>query len=1021
MKRLITKTLKITGIILLLLVLFAFSAPILFKRKIVSIVKKEINQNVNATVDFRDVNISFFRHFPRVSLKLEDLSVTGTGYFDKDTLISAEGLDVSVNLFSFFRGSDMKVHAVDIASPRMHLLVNKEGKANWDIAKESSSSETDTSGSSFKISLENYSIEDGYLYYRDETADMTAELTGLDHEGSGDLMADQFVLSTRTTAEAAYFNYAGIPYLSGNKTSIVSDIEADIPNNKYGFKKADIRVNNLSVNADGFFQLENDSTYNMDITFSAPSTEFKEILSLVPAVYKNDFDKIKTSGSALFNGFVKGQYSPARLPAYDVNLEVKDGFFQYPDLPKPVKNIQLALHAANPDGLPDHAVVDISKGHIEMDNQPFDFKLVYKNPETVQYLDAIVKGRIDLADVTKFVKLDKDTKLAGLIDADAFAKGNMAALENQKGPFTAGGFFDIRNLFYSSKDFPQPVQHGNIKAEIVNKGGIADNTSINISSGHIELGNDPFDFSLRLSNPVSSVNFDGNAKGRFTLDNVKQFTKLEEGTSLSGMLNGALQFSGNKSMIDKAEYDKINLQGNAALSDLKYISRDYPTGVEIRSTKLDFSPKNITLKNLEGQYLGTRFSAEGYMNNLIGYMMNKQTLSGTLNVVADKMNLNDWMGTEESPDSASTPADPFLVPAGINLTINAKAGDVKYDKVNYKNISGSLLIADETVQLKNIRTNALEGDITFNGSYSTRLNKKDPDISISYDINDIDIQKAFFAFNTIQKLMPIGQFLGGRLSSELSMTGNLNGNMMPILNSLTGKGNLLLIEGVLTKFKPLEKIASTLNISELSGITVKDIKNYIEFANGKVLVKPFTVKVKDIEMEIGGLHGIDQSMDYIVQMKVPRKYLGTQGNNLVNELASKANAKGIPVQLGETVDLALKLTGNINNPVVKTELKETAGDAAEQLKDQAKEFAQQKIDSAKATVKDSLNTFKKEVTNELKDEIKKQFFSKDTASADTTKTKSLDDTRKKAEQTLKNTMNKLLNKKKKTEPDSTNN
>jgi hypothetical protein len=105
----------------------------------------------------------------------------------------------------------------------------------------------------------------------------------------------------------------------------------------------------------------NDSTYNMDIKFKSPTNDFKDILSLVPGIYKKDFANIKTSGEAAFNGFVKGIYSPQQMPAYDVNLEVRNGSFQYPDLPKPVKNIQLDLHAVNPDGISDNAVLDISK------------------------------------------------------------------------------------------------------------------------------------------------------------------------------------------------------------------------------------------------------------------------------------------------------------------------------------------------------------------------------------------------------------------------------------------------------------------------------------------------------------------------------------------------------------------------------------------------------------------------------------------------------------------------------------
>src|SRR3569833_217184 len=90
-------------------------------------------------------------------------------------------------------------------------------------------------------------------------------------------------------------------------------------------------------------RLDNASTYTMDIKYDAPSNEFKNILSLVPAIYKNDLDKLKTSGTAAFKGFVIGVYSPTELPAYSVDLNIKDGFFQYPDLPQPVKNVQVVV------------------------------------------------------------------------------------------------------------------------------------------------------------------------------------------------------------------------------------------------------------------------------------------------------------------------------------------------------------------------------------------------------------------------------------------------------------------------------------------------------------------------------------------------------------------------------------------------------------------------------------------------------------------------------------------------------
>ncbi|TMI61432.1 MAG: hypothetical protein E6H07_19555 [Bacteroidetes bacterium] len=1008
------KILKITGISLLVLIALAFLIPVIFKKQIQALVKKEINKSLNAKIDFSDVSLSLIRHFPKVAIVIEDLSIVGLNEFSADTLISAKKVNATAGLFNVLKGKDIKISDVSVKSPRIHALVNKQGKMNWDIAKESTdtTSNTDTSASAFKMTLKKYEIDNGYLLYRDEVANTFSEITQFDHKGRGDFTADVFTLSTITNAGSASFSQDGIPYLLNTKTDIETDIKIDNNTNTYTFKSDDILLNNLKLSVDGFIQIMNDSTYNMDFTFKSPSTDFKDILSMVPAIYTEDFSTIKTSGKAIFNGFIKGIYSPQQMPAYDINLEVTDGSFQYPDLPKPVKNIQLSLKASNVDGQPDNAIVDISKGHLEMDKEPFDFRFIYKNPETTQLIDAAAKGKLDLSQLSKFIKLEDGTKLAGLVWADAFVKGPLKALQQQEGAFTAGGFFDIKNLFYSDKNFPQPIKNGNIKATLENSGGIADKTVINISSGHIEVGNDPLDFSLLLRNPVSSVDFSGNAKGRFTLDNIKQFTELEPGTSISGILNADLGFAGNKRAIDQKQYDKILLNGTAGLTNVKYKSSEYPTGINIAGTQLQFNQKNVTLSNLNGNYLGTNFTATGVLNNLVGYAMQEQPLTGSLNVSADKMNLNDWMGTADSATTTttSTSSEPFLVPADINLTIKANAGKVKYDKVDYDNVNGILVMNDEKITLQNVKMDVLDGNAIINGSYSTKLNKKEPDIGLSYDIKDMDVQKAFLSYNTIQALMPIGKFLAGKLSSQLSLTGNLNGNMMPDLSSLSGKGNLLLLQGVLKKFAPLEKLATVLQIDRLKSISVKDIKNYIEFANGKVLVKPFTIKIDDIEMVIGGFHGFDQSIDYSIQMKLPRSVLGAEGNKLINKLVTQAVSKGIPIKPSETINLNIKMTGSITDPSVGVNLKEVAGDAIKDLENQVKDFAQAKLDSAKQKVKDSLEAVKEIAKEKIKDKIKEQIFGRDTITSTNNQADTLP---KKPGQPIKNILKDILNRKKK--------
>ena len=868
------KFFKYTVISVLILLIIAALIPFMFKGKILNMTKSEINKSINAKVDFKDVDISLFRHFPKLSVGLESLHVVGINEFAEDTLLSAKRLDVSLNLISAIKGSDIKIYGIRLDEPRIHAIVNKDGKPNWDIVKPDTAAKATAKNKPFKMELEKYSIANGYVSYMDKVGNMSSTITNLNHEGSGDFTADLFTLKTTTTADEVNFVYGGIPYLNKVKTSIDADIQVDAKSNKYSFTTEKIKLNEQQLSSQGFFQLINETTYNMDVQFKAPSTDFKNILSFVPTIYKNNFASIKTSGQAIFNGFVKGTYSPKQIPAYHIDLGVKNGFFQYPDLPKAVKNINFDLKVDNPDGVTDHTVVNIPQGHIELGSDPFDFKLLVKNPISDMFVDAAAKGRIDLSTITQFVKLEAGTKLTGVLDANA---------------------------------------------------------------------------------------------------------------TLTGKVNA----------IQKQQYDQFYAAGTVALSNFLYASKDYPTGVALSNLLMTFNPKNVTLNNVAGTFMKTNFTANGYVNNMLAYALQNKPLDGVLNAKADYINLNEWMGVSNDTASKTAASTPFAVPANLDITVNAAADKVHYDNLDIQNLTGSLLIADETVKLNNVKGNALDGTIGISGYYSTKLSKKKPDISLTYDVKNVDIEKTFVAFNTVQKLMPIGKFLAGKLNSQLTLTGKLGDNMMPDLNTLSGIGNALMIEGALSKFQPLDKLSQTLNVSALQNISAKDIKTYFEFANGKVLVKPFTLKVKDIDMEIGGLHGLNQSMDYTINMKLPRALMGTGGNALINNLTTQAAAKGIPIKVGDIIPIQIKMGGTMTNPTIKTDLKQSASSLVQDLKLQATTFAQAKVDSAKKMVKDTIASVKKQVLQSAKEEITKKLLGgKDSTGTATDPKKKLEETGK---------------------------
>ncbi|GAO44366.1 AsmA family protein [Flavihumibacter petaseus] len=1015
------KVLTTLGIILLVLFVLAFAAPLLFGGKLKAIAKKEMNEKIRGKSGFSDVSISLFRHFPRVSVGLDGLYMTGPENFPGDTLLSANRIDVAVNLMSLFGSGPIEISHVTLEQPRIHAIVLKDGQANWDIMKpDEDTTAASEPGKGFSMDLKKYSIRDGYIRYDDEQGNMHLLINQLDHEGSGNFSSENFILKTQTNAVRINFSMEGIPYLVDTQTDLAADFDITASQSLYKFSHAALKLNELAVNADGFFQLVNDSTYKMDITFKTPSNEFKSLLSLVPSVYRKDFNELKTKGTAAFEGWVKGTYSGNQLPAFEVKAKVKDGFFQYPDLPQPVQDINLQLTASNPDGVIDHTVVDIPQANLKFGAEPFQFRLLLKNPESVRYIDAAAKGKLDLGTIGQFIKLAEGTRIGGQVTADLSAKGNLEVVMQQKpGPFQAQGMLQLANVSYAAKDFPQPIQKTNALIEITNPDGLPDHTIVRIPAGHVELGSDAVDFTLLLTQPASDPTFDAGLKGGLQLDRVKQFYTFEPGTSLEGKLLADVRFAGKKSMIDRKAYDQVKASGSINLSDLIYKSLAYPDGMQVKKADLVFTPASVSLPAASGKMMGTNFTVSGKLDNAIGYALKDEPLAGTLQFNADKIDLNKWMGQPSTGDKqdpkatendSATSSIPFAVPANLNLTLQSAIGQLVYDKINYNNVKGNVRVANETVTLDNLSMDALDGNIRLAGHYSTKENKLKPEIGFEYQLNGLDIGKTFSSFNTVKYLMPVAGFITGKLQSGLSLSGKMSPSMMPDPASLAGKGNIV-VDGILSKFKPFETLAQQLQIKGLDQIELKGIKQSFEFIKGKVMVKPFHVKWQDIDMEIGGMHGFDQSLDYIINMKVPRERFGSDANKLLNNMVTSLNSKGIPANLGETVNLKVNLGGTLQQPQLKYDLQQQGTSLAAEVKGKADSL----VNAAKKEAQDSLESVKKQAVKDLESIIKEQVSGKKDTSATG---KDAGSTTKKAEEAAKGLLNNIL-KKKKNAADST--
>ncbi len=229
------KVLKITGIVLLIIIILTIALPFIFKNQILQKVKQEINNNLNAKVDFKDYGLSLLRSFPDFSLELDGLTIVGIDEFAQDTLANIEQIYVSIDLFSVFKGDNYKIKTIKLEKPNLLLKVLKGGKANWDIYKTEEVTVTDADTiipvptadttkkhSLFKLYLHKLTINNANIIYYDEDLNFKTSIKNLNHTLKGDFTADFTSLITKTDIASIDLSYEAIKYL--NKGSSLSFI-----------------------------------------------------------------------------------------------------------------------------------------------------------------------------------------------------------------------------------------------------------------------------------------------------------------------------------------------------------------------------------------------------------------------------------------------------------------------------------------------------------------------------------------------------------------------------------------------------------------------------------------------------------------------------------------------------------------------------------------------------------------------------------------------------------------------------
>lgn len=994
MKKPLKWTLLIIGGLFVLILAAAIILPVVFKDDIRAAIDKEIAKSVNADVVFDDFSLSFFSNFPNITAELDNLGVLNRAPFEGEVLFATENFEVEVNLKDILFGDQLRVKGISLIRPVINIKVNKDGKANYDIAIPSAdSAETTEEPGDFSFGIDHWEIVDGDVSYDDKTLPYLLQIKGMNHSGSGDFTQDVFDLTTKTTVDTVTTSFDGVEYLTNKRAEIDATITISEEYSKYAFKDNAIKLNDFGMSFDGWLKM-NENDFDMDLTFKSPDNSFKSLLSLIPGMYSENFRNIDTKGDLAFSGAVKGKYSEKQMPAFNLNLLVKDAMFKYPDLPTAVENINVDLLVDNKDGVIDNTIIDLKKLHLDFGSNPVDARALITKMYPTK-IDATIAAKLNLAELNKMFPM-KGLEMKGAYAVNLSAKGVYDSLKKIIPAIDAS--MSLANGYVKSSEFPLPIQDLHFTSTIKNSSGKMEQTVINVNDLSMLMDGEKISADLLLQN-LDDYTWDLKLNGGLDLEKITKVFPVE-GMALSGKVKANIQTKGKYSDVKAEKYDRLPTSGTASLTDFKYTSKDLPYAVTLSQAAMAFDPRKIDLQKMDGKIGRSDFSVKGSVLNYLGYVFgDNHIIKGNVNFNSTLLDLNQFMSdTEETTTTDTASYGVIPVPKNIDFVLKSSIKTVKVMDFTMTNAAGDVVVKDGVANLSGLRFNMLGGTFVVNGGYDTR-NLAHPKYDFALKIENVSMRQAASASTLVQTYAPIAGLVNGNFSTDFKLSGELKQDMSPNLATVNGGGLIKIAQAALKESKILSSITSLTKLEDTNEVTFKDVLMSASLSNGRLSVKPFDVKFGNYKTTVAGSTGLDKSIDYTLKMDVPAGKLGAQFNSFI---ASKTGAKTDPNGM---IPVTIGLGGSVTDPTPKLLM----ADQKEQIKDAA--VATAKEEGAKAIEKAVKGTEAEKIVKDILG------GSKDTTAAktgDTTATApatATEDVQKKLEDEAKKKIQNFLKKK----------
>lgn len=875
-KTILLKTAKYLGIAFVVIIGLLFLTPIIFEDQIKEQIKKTANEKLSAELNYSDVSVSFFQHFPSLTLTLSDLHLNGSTPYTKEKFITAKEVSFGINVASLVFSKEVKIDQIYLSDSFINVKVNEEGEANYNIYKSNSQTETPKDSTETALKLERIEILNSKIVYDDKSTKIHFDAFGFDYLGKGDLNKAVFDLYSKAKIEKLNIVYENEPYLMNKKVNADLITKVNVNSLSFYFQQNNLKINDLVVDFIGKFDFLKDG-YNMDFVIKSDNSDLHDVFTAFPPKYITWLSKTELKGNTNLLLTLKGDYIAAQNIAPDLNLDVKidSGFVNYNKSAFPVSNLNLEIKTKVPSLNPDLLIVDAKNLSLNIKQDYLKSKFYVKGIKTPD-INADFKAKIDLGKLMQALGIP-NIVLKGNLAGDVKANGKFD-LKNKLLPVT-NGTIDLVNGYLKTPYYPNPITDITIKSKIENPKGTFGDLKINLKPAQFTFEGKPVFVEADLSN-FNDLAYNIKAKGELDVNKIyKVFS--QQGLDLDGFVKADLVLKGKQSDAEKGNYRKLYNKGTLELRNIGITSEYLPKKFIIKEGIFKINQDKMSFNNFLAAYGQSDFRLNGYLQNVFNYATtNTGVLKGSFKSTSRYINVDEFMSstttnssatattTETKPQAQPAQTGVIIIPANLNLQFTANAQKVNFDKLNLLNAVGNLSMNKGKLNMQNTGFNLIGCDVSMNANYQAITPKK-ANFDYAIKASDFDIKKAYNEIEVFRKMASAAEKAQGIVSLDYQLKGRLNSNMSPVYPSLAGGGTLSIKDVKVRGLKMFSAVSKQTNTESIKNpdLSKVDIKTTIK--NNIMTVERFKFKFAGFRPRIEGTTSLDGKLNLKMRLGLP--------------------------------------------------------------------------------------------------------------------------------------------------------